>query len=194
MLAAAVALLLGLPHPALSMPCTGLGGVAVGDCGAGPGGAPQPDGEQPTSTTTSTTAPPSTTTTTVAPREKTAEEAGTELLRLLNEERERHELPPLSPRADVEEIASGHSRRMADEGELRHNDEYFTAASRRRLGAQRLGENVALNESIEDAHRRLMASDGHRAIILDPEFTVVGLGLVHDGLAWWITQDFVAPR
>ena len=120
--------------------------------------------------------------------------ASAHLVVLANAERAEAGLPPLEARYDVTELALEHSRRMAAAGDLFHNDDYFTPAVRQRLGARSLGENVALNRSVEDAHRRLMLSPGHRANLMNPKFTVVGMAVVRtiDGTGY-ITQDFVEP-
>lgn len=52
-----------------------------------------------------------------------------------------------------------------------------------------------MNGSVEDAHRRLMASRGHRSNILDARFDAVGISIVHDNNgALFITQDFVDTK
>lgn len=145
---------------------------------------PEPPREQPSPTTT--TAPPRQT--------RSAEEATAALLTLLNKERAAGGLPLMQRRRDVDGIAAGWSKHLAAEGRLSHNDNYFSASTRRRLDARALGENVAHNNSPEAAHAALMASPPHRANILDPRFTVVGLGAVEGHGSWWITQNFMQPR
>jgi hypothetical protein len=117
-----------------------------------------------------------------------------QLLVLANVERAAAGLPPLALRDDVTAIAAEQSRRMAQAGDISHNDAYFTAEVRQRLAAKTLGENVAMNPSIDDAHRRLMNSPGHRANLMNAKFTVVGMGVARtvDGMAY-VTQDFVEP-
>jgi hypothetical protein len=112
---------------------------------------------------------------------------------LVNEERARAGAAPLSSRDDVAREAAAHSERMARRGEIFHNDDFFTAATKARLGAKAAGENVAFNGSVEDAHARLMASPGHRANILSRDFSVVGIALVRRDGSWYITQDFIKP-
>lgn len=117
-----------------------------------------------------------------------------QLFTLANQEREAAGLPALQLRNDVTTIALDHSRRMAEAGDIWHNDDYFTSATKSRLQARTVGENVAVNRSMSDAHARLMASPGHRANLMDPKFTVVGFAVVRavDGLGY-VTQDFVEP-
>lgn len=166
-------------------------------CAVGPlCGRPAPSPAPPLTTTTTappvtttTTTPPVTTTTTAPPRDPTGA-----LLALLNHERTSRGLPPLARRANVDDVAAGWSVHLADVGALSHNDDYFSPATRKRLGGRALGENVARNASVEAAHRSLMNSPHHRANILDARFTVVGLGAVAGDGSWWVTEDFLQPR
>lgn len=166
------------------------GGAEADDCLLMPfspcPGAPAP-------TTTSTT---STTSTTAAPRPAptmTAAQAATHLLALVNRERTERGLPSLDPRNDVGSIAMRWSVAMAGRGDLSHNDEYFSADTRRSLDARALGENVARAVDVESAHRALMASEHHRANILDERFTVAGFGAELANGSWWFTEDFLQP-
>lgn len=166
-----------------------------------PWGCPTEDVGTAPEPTTTTTAAPATTTTTVAPDPSpstgprlSSQEAETHLLDLVNGERRRRNLPLLAGRGDVIEIARGWSTVMAGDGRLRHNDDYFRSSTRSRLKARLLGENVAYAPSVEEAHRRLMASDGHRRNILNARFSIVGIGTVFQNDRWWITQDFLQPR
>lgn len=118
--------------------------------------------------------------------------AATLLLDLVNMTRAAHGLRPVAARDDVTVVAVDHSRRQAAAGTIFHSDDYFTAASRQRLGAKALGENVALNVDIRDAHERLLNSPGHRANILDARFDVLGVGVVRaaDGRLY-VTEAFL---
>ena len=111
--------------------------------------------------------------------------------RLANQERAAAGLPALAASPRIASIAAGHSMAMATRGDIWHNDAYFGAANRRALGARALGENVAMNRSIDDAHRRLMASPGHRRNILDAGFDAVGIAVVQDESGTlFVTQNF----
>lgn len=153
--------------------CTAVAGVEAGNCSQ--------------ASTTSTTVP--------APSGPTVDSAGAaRLVELANAERRAAGVGELVVRADVASIALDHSRAMAADGNLRHNDAYFAPAMRQRLNAKMLGENVAMNPSVDDAHRRLMDSAGHRANLLDGRFSVVGVAVVRDANGQrWITQNFVQP-
>lgn len=121
--------------------------------------------------------------------------AADRMLALVNNERAAHGLGALSMRSDVVGIAAGHSRAMASKRTIWHNDAYFTSSNRSALRAKLLGENVAMNSSVDDAHRRLMNSPGHRANILDGRFTQVGISVVHDERGFfYFTQNFMTPE
>lgn len=125
------------------------------------------------------------------------EEAGAadRLLALVNAERAAAHLPLLELRPAITAIAAGHSVEMATRADIFHNLAYFTSATRARLSASALGENVAVNGSLENAHVRLMASPGHRANILNGRFDAVGISVVHDdGGTVYITEDFLDSK
>jgi uncharacterized protein YkwD len=150
--------------------------------------------EAPPAPTTTTTVPPTTTTTAVATPIPTPAQARERLQALVNAERAQQGLAPLAVRADVTDIASRWSDTMAGAGTLSHDDAYFTKASHDRLDAVVLGENVARAGDIDQAHRALMASEHHRANILDARFTAVGFGATYVNGTWWLTEDFLQAR
>jgi uncharacterized protein YkwD len=116
------------------------------------------------------------------------------LLELINGDRVGAGLPAMAARGEVASIAAGHSEAMARRGEIWHNSAYFTSAVRQRLGARSLAENVAMNSTVDGAHRALMNSPGHRANILNARLTVVGLAVVRDARGVvFVTQNFVEP-
>lgn len=116
------------------------------------------------------------------------------LLELVNAERTSRGLQALSMRADVVSIAHPHSAAMAAKRSIWHNDSYFSASTRNGLGAKLLGENVAMNSSLEDAHRRLMNSPHHRDNILDGRFSQAGFSVVHDQAGQlYVTENFLTP-
>jgi len=147
--------------------------------------------DPPATPTTTTTQPPATTTTIEQP---TPEWARARLVALINEERSAKGLALLTARADVTNIASRWSAAMSSAGMLSHDDDYFSADTRSKLAAGLLGENVARAGDIDSAHRALMASEHHRANILDGRFTTIGVGATERDGNWWITEDFLQPR
>jgi uncharacterized protein YkwD len=64
-----------------------------------------------------------------------------------------------------------------------------------RCPARTAGENIAYgNVSADQMMTMWMNSPGHRANILNPSFTRIGVGAVRTSSGrWWATQDFVTP-
>jgi uncharacterized protein YkwD len=127
------------------------------------------------------------------PAAASEEQSKARLVELINRDRVAEGLPALSLRNDLDGIADAHSAEMAKAQQIYHNDDLFTAATKARIGARSVGENVALNKSIDDAHRRLLASPGHRANLLSPSFSLLGIGLANVNGTWYITEVFIQP-
>lgn len=122
-------------------------------------------------------------------------DAAQRIYQLVNQERASAGLAALAVSSQIASIAADHSLAMADRHDIYHNDAYFSPANRRALGAGALGENVAMNSTIDDAHQRLMASPGHRANILNPGFNTVGMAVVRDKSGTlYVTQDFAYSK
>ncbi|SDQ43311.1 CAP domain-containing protein [Quadrisphaera sp. DSM 44207] len=98
----------------------------------------------------------------------------------INATRAQHGLAPLKGlQADLTGYARRHAQEMAAQGRLWHDMAALKAAVP--AGWTKLGENVALNSrGIDAIHTAYLASPGHRANILDPAFTTVGIGVWHD--------------
>ncbi|MDX1658641.1 MAG: CAP domain-containing protein [Nitriliruptorales bacterium] len=108
------------------------------------------------------------------------------LIAWINQERRGAGLHDLVVRADLRDVARRHSRRMAEEGELFHNPSRTTEV----CCWQKLGENVAYDSDLAELHRDLMSSSGHRANILSPEYTELGVGVEYRDGVFWVTQVF----
>jgi hypothetical protein len=119
--------------------------------------------------------------------------AGARLLATqINSDRVANGLPPLAISTKLTAIAQDHSRRMAEAGKIWHNDDLFGQTTRSALGAIRLGENVGFDGGgAVTSHQMYMSSPAHRANILDPRFTAMGIAVtVADGIAY-STEDFM---
>ncbi|HET9442459.1 MAG TPA: CAP domain-containing protein, partial [Acidimicrobiales bacterium] len=127
-----------------------------------------------------------------APAAVDAGAAAARFVELVNGERAGAGLGALAARGDLADLAVAHSQRMAAQGGIFHNDALFTSATKSRIGARTVGENVAVGGSVETIHRALMASSGHRANILGGAFTNVGVGVVVDGGSLYVTEVFIA--
>ena len=114
------------------------------------------------------------------------------MLALINAERARAGAAPLAMHEPARVVAASWARSMQAVRQISHNDAYFSAASKRATGATIVGENVAMDNRIDDAHDNLMSSSGHRANILNKAFNAVGIGVVTDGSGvYFIVQDFL---
>lgn len=121
-------------------------------------------------------------------------DAEQEIVRLVNAERAKAGLPALTVDERLTRIAREHSQlllanrrlshQFSGEPDLRHR----VIASGLRFDAS--GENVGFDASAVLAHRSLMNSPPHRANILDPNFSVIGIGVVRSGDNIYVTQDF----
>jgi len=103
-----------------------------------------------------------------------------ELLRLINEERAKYSLSPVTLAAPLRELAARHAEDMAAGGFLSHvSPEHGGLEARANaLGLANLGENIA--KGYPDAKSVLdgwLANETHRKNILAPEAVFVGVGI-----------------
>jgi uncharacterized membrane protein required for colicin V production len=108
--------------------------------------------------------------------------AETEMLDLVNAERERAGLAPLAADERLATVARSHADEMFRLGYFAHESP-ISGEVADRLDAAGLswlvtGENLALAQDVGEAHQGLMESPGHRANILNPAFTRVGIGVI----------------
>jgi uncharacterized protein YkwD len=118
-----------------------------------------------------------------------------QLVDLINQARSEHGLQPLMVDERLTRAARKHSELMAQHSGLSHQFEGEpppqTRLADEGLPSDRESENVALNNhSIASAHEGLMNSPPHRQSILDPDYNVVGVGVVRDGDTIYVTEDF----
>jgi uncharacterized protein YkwD len=107
--------------------------------------------------------------------------AETALLNEMNRVRAANGLGPLGFDSHLERAARSHSREMIRAGSFEHGD-YGSRLVRFRVRASQAGENIAWAARPRRlAHRIVaawLASPGHRANLLRPSFTRVGVGVV----------------
>lgn len=103
------------------------------------------------------------------------------LLTWVNQERTKRELNPLIEDPRLTALAQRRAERMLTEGRARHLDiQGFDAADEaesKGIEFKRLGENLAFNPDLYQAHKSLMESPSHRQNILAPYYTHIGLGI-----------------
>jgi uncharacterized protein YkwD len=122
-----------------------------------------------------------------------------QMLALMNQERTAVGLPALVMQNDRSEVAGWRSDDMASRG-------YFAHVNPDGIGAPELldqypivyrvmGENIArstypADQVIGIVHRALMASEGHRANVLEPRFGRVGIAAARTGDTFYVTVIF----
>ena len=124
----------------------------------------------------------------------TADES--KLVRLMNQERAAMRLPPLRWDTELAGLARLHAADMRATGTISHHSsadgaDFAARLARTDYRASKAAENVALDDSVDHAHRGLMNSPGHRRNILDEALTAVGVGILRskDG-ALYVVEDF----
>jgi uncharacterized YkwD family protein len=123
-------------------------------------------------------------------------DAEQQMLTLLNRERARAGLKPLQADLQLTQVARLKSRDMIANRYFGHNSPTygspFQMMQRFGVSYRTAAENLAGNRTVETAHISLMNSSGHRANIMNPSFTHVGIGAVPGGsYGMMVTQLFV---
>jgi len=121
-------------------------------------------------------------------------EAEGRMLVLLNEVRQAAGISPVQPDDELREVALAHSTDMADHHFFAHvSPSTGSPADRLRrsnLLVSMFGENIAAAATPEVAHQSLMNSPGHRANMLQPLFTHVGIGARKTDAGIVVTMNF----
>lgn len=104
-----------------------------------------------------------------------------EMFRLVNEARAQNNVPALKLDMELTNVARIKSQDMVDNNYFSHNSPTygspFDMMDDFGIEYVKAGENIAGNQSVQNAHDSLMNSPGHRKNILDPEFTHIGIGI-----------------
>ena len=95
----------------------------------------------------------------------------------------------LVTRSDLVRVARGQAQRMASRNLLYHNP----GLAREVRNFRWVGENVGYGPDVARVHSAFMASPGHKANLLDRDYTEVGVGAVWSGGRVWIAQVFRKP-
>lgn len=148
-----------------------------------------PGTAQPAATTTNTTPPP----------RPTGDIAG-QILALVNAERQRAGVAPLTLNSQLNAAAQNHGRDMANNNHFSHTGTDGSSPGQRAVAvgypSPYVGENIAWGQtSTEQVMRRWMESDAHRRNILNPNYTELGVAFVvaESGRPYWV-QNFGRPR
>jgi hypothetical protein len=98
----------------------------------------------------------------------------------------------LTVHAELTSIARRWSAKMAADNRLAHNPNLANEVT---ADWEKLGENVGTGDNARQIHDAFMNSPAHRANIVDPAFTYVGIGVVRGGDGRiWVTEVFMRLR
>lgn len=121
-----------------------------------------------------------------SPADPSADEA--QFVALLNRTRARGGLPPLTVDGELTALARAWAQHQADDGHISHANPISAGVTADWL---KLGENVGTGGNVQVVMDAFIASPGHYANIMDPEFTKVGVGVVWVGNALYTTHRFM---
>ncbi|MBU0581486.1 MAG: CAP domain-containing protein [Candidatus Margulisbacteria bacterium] len=120
---------------------------------------------------------------------------------LVNTARIKAKLNPLILSPQASDAARYHSEDMVAQKYFAHISPYNGQEFTQRLqentdfAVTSIGENIAMDETLNNAHQSLMNSPAHRANILNPDFTHLGVGVAfktdHKGkVIYYLTEGF----
>ncbi|MFC4402186.1 CAP domain-containing protein [Gracilibacillus xinjiangensis] len=117
-----------------------------------------------------------------------------QVVTLTNQERQKQGLSPLEADKELSKVARAKSQDMATNGYFSHNSPTygspFDMMKQFGVSYRTAGENIAKGQRTpQEVVNAWMNSEGHRANILNPEFTHIGVGYVENGNVW--TQQFI---
>lgn len=114
----------------------------------------------------------------------------------VNHERTERGLRPFQWDSALAEAAKRHTALMAERQSLSHDfpGEAELQIRTGEAGAhfRQVAENIGEATELEDLHYGWMHSPPHRANILNPELTSIGIAVQHSGDTYYATQDFSA--
>ena len=117
-----------------------------------------------------------------------------QMLDLLNQERQKQKLPKLQWDDHLAQSAAAHNGLVTARDELSHQFPGEPAIGERvgvtGLRFNSVGENLAYAPTVEEVHNGLMNSPPHRANILDPKYNVVGISIVKKNDELYVVQNF----
>lgn len=153
----------------------------------------KPTATAPQTTKPTTTAPQTTKPTTTAPS-ATQNNFESQVVALVNKERAKQGLNPLTVNKKLSDVARIKSQDMHDKKYFSHNSPTygspFDMMKSFGISYKTAGENIARGHTTpEKVMDGWMNSPGHRANILNASFTQIGVGYVSDGHYW--TQQFI---
>lgn len=116
--------------------------------------------------------------------------AENEFVALINRERTSRGLSALVTNSDLVVGARHQADAIRDAGRLFHNPDLASVTT----GWTKLGENVGYGGTVSGLHAAFMNSPSHRANVLDPVYTHIGLGVVVEGSTIWVAEVFMQSK
>lgn len=117
-------------------------------------------------------------------------------LKLLNDDRKKRNLVPLQYNPQLAKLAESYAHDMIDRDFFSHRNPEgkspFERMKEKQIAFNYAGENIAFNESVYSAQQAFMQSPGHKANILNPNYTQVGIGVVKSPTGRiYVVQEFI---
>jgi uncharacterized protein YkwD len=107
----------------------------------------------------------------------------------INASRAARHLHALKPASDLTAVALAWAKTMAKHKGLSHNPKLPTVVQH----WQGLAENVGMGQTVPQLHYAFMHSPPHKANILNPSYTQIGIGVVVVGHEVYVVEDFRRP-
>lgn len=117
------------------------------------------------------------------------------MLVMVNAERAKAGLKPLAADPELSNVARAHSKDMFARGYFSHDSpdgkDPFDRMKDANVKFLTAGENLALAQTLELAHKNLMNSPGHRENIMNPAYGRLGIGIQDGGFyGIMVSQEF----
>jgi hypothetical protein len=96
---------------------------------------------------------------------------------LVNASRALNGAAPLAESPQLDVMARAQAARMAARGQIYHNPNLASDITASGLPWVRVGENVGVGPDIPAIHAAFLASPHHRANLLFPQYTLIGMGV-----------------
>lgn len=117
-------------------------------------------------------------------------------LKLLNDDRKKRNLAPLQFNSHLSKLAESYARDMIDREFFSHRNPEgqspFERMQEKQITFTYAGENIAFNDSVYSAQQAFMHSPTHKANILSPNYTQVGIGVVKSSTGRiYVVQEFI---
>lgn len=116
---------------------------------------------------------------------------------LLNADRAANGLPALKVNMNLVRLAENYAQDMINRKYFSHynpeGQSPFDRMQQAGISYRYAGENLAINSNVAAAEKAFMNSPGHRANILSPNFTEVGLGVRYNSAgSAYVVQEFIS--